>query len=318
MKAKHLFTALFFILTVSSFAQVPTAGLVAYWPFNGNANDESGNGYNGTVNGVSLTADRFGTPDKAYFFVHPNYISVPAASGFFADEFTLSWWFKIGSYFGQRGVLSCVGLNGGYQQYLDGTGFAYLIGYNFPNSGAFFSSNFTLSNDLNTWHHVVVTYEKTGDLSSVTKLYINGELKKTDNQDVTIGYPGGETLHIGQNHGGINFSGELDDIRFYNTLLTETEIQSLYNETTVSVVVNDFNSPVSVFPNPSDGFVSVDLGQEYSDVLVEYYNAQGQLVSHTNFSSGKILSVELTGPSGMYYLKIMADNKTASLKLLKK
>ncbi len=39
---------------------VPTNGLVGWWPFNGNANDESGNGNNGTVNGASLTSDRFG------------------------------------------------------------------------------------------------------------------------------------------------------------------------------------------------------------------------------------------------------------------
>jgi hypothetical protein len=32
---------------------VPTNGLVGYWPFNGNANDASGNGYNGTVNGAT-------------------------------------------------------------------------------------------------------------------------------------------------------------------------------------------------------------------------------------------------------------------------
>ena len=43
-------------------------GLVAYYPFNGNANDESGNGYNGTVYGATLTYDRFGNPNSAYSF----------------------------------------------------------------------------------------------------------------------------------------------------------------------------------------------------------------------------------------------------------
>ena len=43
-------------------------GLVAYYPFNGNANDESGNGNNGTVNGATLTTDRFGNTNKAYSF----------------------------------------------------------------------------------------------------------------------------------------------------------------------------------------------------------------------------------------------------------
>ncbi len=43
-------------------------GLIAYYPFNGNANDESGNGYSGTVYGATLTTDRFGNSDSAYSF----------------------------------------------------------------------------------------------------------------------------------------------------------------------------------------------------------------------------------------------------------
>ena len=42
--------------------------LIAFFPFNGNANDESGNGNNGTVNGASLTTDRFGNSNSAYYF----------------------------------------------------------------------------------------------------------------------------------------------------------------------------------------------------------------------------------------------------------
>ena len=41
-------------------------GLVVYYPFNGNANDESGNGHNGIVNGDTLTTDMFGNPNSAY------------------------------------------------------------------------------------------------------------------------------------------------------------------------------------------------------------------------------------------------------------
>ncbi|MBF0368929.1 MAG: hypothetical protein HQL52_05655 [Magnetococcales bacterium] len=43
-------------------------GLVAYYPFNGDATDESGNGYDGTVSGASLTTDRLGVADSAYSF----------------------------------------------------------------------------------------------------------------------------------------------------------------------------------------------------------------------------------------------------------
>ena len=47
---------------------VPTNGLVTWWPFNGNAIDESGNGNDGINNGATLTTDRFGNPDAAYYF----------------------------------------------------------------------------------------------------------------------------------------------------------------------------------------------------------------------------------------------------------
>ena len=47
---------------------VPTNGLVGYWPFNGNANDQSGNGLNGTVTGATLTSDRNGVSNSAYSF----------------------------------------------------------------------------------------------------------------------------------------------------------------------------------------------------------------------------------------------------------
>ena len=51
------------------FAQINIdSGLVAHYPFNGNANDESGNGNDGTVNGATLTTDRFGNANKAYSF----------------------------------------------------------------------------------------------------------------------------------------------------------------------------------------------------------------------------------------------------------
>ena len=82
MKINHLiFTSfLFLALFATGFSQVPnyvpTNGLVGWWPFNGNANDESGNGNHGSVNGASLTGDRYGTMNKAYYFSGTSYINV--------------------------------------------------------------------------------------------------------------------------------------------------------------------------------------------------------------------------------------------------
>lgn len=54
--------------SVISLAQIPTSGLNAYWPLDGNANDYSGNANNGAVNGATPTTDRFGNPNRAYAF----------------------------------------------------------------------------------------------------------------------------------------------------------------------------------------------------------------------------------------------------------
>ena len=55
---------------------VPANGLVGWWPFNGNANDESGNGNHGTVNGAKISVDRFGNNNNSFIFdKQSNYIS---------------------------------------------------------------------------------------------------------------------------------------------------------------------------------------------------------------------------------------------------
>ena len=82
MKKTILFVAIGIALTTQTLlaqvpSYVPSNGLVGYWPFNGNANDQSGNGNNGVVNGVSLTTDRFGNTNSAYSFDgNSNYITV--------------------------------------------------------------------------------------------------------------------------------------------------------------------------------------------------------------------------------------------------
>jgi hypothetical protein len=86
-------------LTANVWAQVPnyvpTNGLVGYWPFNGNANDESANGNNGTVNGATLSADRFGNANKAYSFDGvDDYITINNTVGNFGtSDFTISLWY---------------------------------------------------------------------------------------------------------------------------------------------------------------------------------------------------------------------------------
>ena len=69
----HFLVAILLVYTTQLFGQsvpsyVPTNGLVGWWGFNGNAQDGSGNGNHGTVNGATLTTDRFGNQNGAYSF----------------------------------------------------------------------------------------------------------------------------------------------------------------------------------------------------------------------------------------------------------
>ncbi|MDH4071428.1 MAG: hypothetical protein OEV30_13510, partial [Ignavibacteria bacterium] len=70
---------------------------IAYWPFNGNANDESGNGNHGTVYGSMLAEDRFGNPNSAYDFDGvDDYIDFGTdASTLLRESVTISLWMKL-------------------------------------------------------------------------------------------------------------------------------------------------------------------------------------------------------------------------------
>ncbi len=73
---------------------IPTNGLIGYWPFTGNANDLSGNGNNGVVNGATLTSDRFGNVNAAYNYNGNNNIIANFPSAIIGDWTISAWYYK--------------------------------------------------------------------------------------------------------------------------------------------------------------------------------------------------------------------------------
>ena len=207
--------------------------LVLFLPFNSNANDESGSGNNGTVNGATLTQDRFGINNKAYQFDGINdYISIADNPNLFSDELTISWWYKLTETPGPASVV--IGwVDGGhrYQQFFNGEMFGYFNGYNLSAPGLYFNPIYNL-NYLNVWKHIVVTYQKTSATTSTTSIYVDGELKQTDNHTLAMDYASGIEFKIGKNVNGNFFKGYLDDFRILNRILTSNEILDLYNDST--------------------------------------------------------------------------------------
>ena len=198
---------------------VPTNGLIAYYPFNGNANDESGNGYNGTVNGPTLSTDRFANANRSYSFADMNIIDMGniLSDVFVTNNYSLSLWYN-------KSTSNNGGLLNKWQNCCPNTGNNAFWGT--PTSfvsNILYSPTLT-SAPLNTWVHWVVVMN-----SGTLQFYIDGVLKAT--QAGHSSAPSNKNLMISSPQGlGNSFIGKVDDVRIYNRPLTADEVQALYHE----------------------------------------------------------------------------------------
>jgi len=233
------------VLVIVGFNQfVPTAvgqsfltnGLVAYYPFNGNANDESGLGKNGTVEGATLAADRFGLLNSAYSFNGiDNRISTVGGTGLPAGmgDFTVSVWAAADQPISgdSRDLVS----NGAYNQFsliLGGAGGEtnkeiemYLDHYG-PGRQTLFSTNLTWEDEV--WYQITVTR-----LSGLVIIYRNGApiaAQQFTTSNPTL--PGLSDLTIGGRLDvvkvGHPFKGKIDEVRLYDRAFSPSEVQQLY------------------------------------------------------------------------------------------
>jgi hypothetical protein len=218
-------------------------GLVAYYPFNGNANDESGNNNNGVVNGATLTTDRFGNTGKAYQFSN-NLTDVISGSNinFTNQSFSAIVWFKILNPWNattlnlfQVGSSSIDNRIGGFGLFIDqndiyGSEKYSLIGYCFnPSLEIVRKEPFSFS-ELNTWHNLILVRNS---VTSKLEFYLDGQIISSTTINQTMTYqPAPQPFRIG-NYANINNTAPgsriLDDIRLYNRALTQEEITYLAN-----------------------------------------------------------------------------------------
>ncbi len=208
-------------------------GLIAYYPFNGNANDASGNGNNGTVYNATLTMNRFGTANTAYDFNgNSSYIDIPKNSVLnnLTTNFTLSAWIyqRNAQPNGYRIIDKCTaGTPNGwtFDTCDNNTGRKVRI-QGAANNGLNVVGNTEYS--LMTWHHVVTTVS-----GPTGKVYLDGNLDGTGDVgnipanalDIFIG-----RAHPNNGSGVVEwFNGIIDDVRIYNRALSDSEVQQLYS-----------------------------------------------------------------------------------------
>ena len=314
-------------------ANVPTSGLVGYWPFCGNANDESGNGNNGVVNGATLTTDRFGNSNSAYSFDGGNWIQVQHSNTLNLPKGTISLWFKnnlnalqtilakniFGTAEGENYGISIFDNStiGFYSKY--NSNCQPSVGWNFVN---------TTNNYIdNNFHNMVCVID-----DNVIKIYIDGILKNSSNTpnpsaDVCPTSP----LYFGRDYALnqlYNYKGILDDIGIWNRALTPQEITNLYNANqcitnitvTDTLIINvgqlSFTNPVSwannitIAPNPASTQININFNNitDLNGGTLKIINALGQQVATTPITTSgtnTTLSLATWGGNGMYFVQII-------------
>jgi gliding motility-associated-like protein len=212
---------LLFLISHTLPAQSQVDKLIAYYPFNGNAIDVSGNNYHANVNGAVLTTDRFNTPNSAYYFdgVNDNII-IP--NSFDLQPKTISFWFNaytIDNYSRVIYVSDNPYLNYGITaiEVKKINGINKLVTH-------ITSSRDTATIQENTWHFFTITINKDS-----THFYMDGV--KIKSREIT-GFPksnsGVAQTFIGSHRQGntqsIYFHGKIDDVKIYNRELAQEEI----------------------------------------------------------------------------------------------
>ena len=276
---------------------VPTDGLVAFYPFNGNANDASGNGKNGTVDGADLTEDRFGNENSAYNFNGDNsIINLPELDSNIGTPGAItsySMWFKgsapqDGNGLGQGNILHA---------FVPGNGDYYIrfeVARSTENPNLFLKVYYRNPNDNNepskelidystqTWHNITVVAD---GISGLYNYYFNGvnlpemSFSFNPNNDYSNS---NRVWQIGRINPAPNslphaFLGQIDDIGIWNRALTEQEIQNLYNSSTGDILLNGTvsaeNNQIKNVADPTHTQDAVTLGL----LLEKISNLQDQI-----------------------------------------
>jgi hypothetical protein len=261
------FTLFFFLLTATFLSSgqlpswLPAADLVAWFPFNGNANDESGYANNGVSYGAVLTTDRFDVVNSAYLFNGTDsYISLPLETGNLsgASQFTISYWVNMSDINADGCVFNHWNSYSGPPTSTPIGFFTFIVYgkvYGAYIAGYQVGSNSTIG--LNTWSNVVLVYD--GTLAVQTdreKLYVDGVLQDLDfscvacssNIPSSIGsYADHTTIGARKNTSGgfiSFFNGKIDDLGIWSRVLTNCEIRQLAASSVISINTQPSNISV--------------------------------------------------------------------------
>ena len=261
-------------------------GLINYYPFSGNANDAVGT-LNGTVNGATLTTDRFGSANSAYSFDGVNdFIGLNESFNGFT-QLTVSAWYKVtGTSSDFQAIVSSD--NSGKLVHMQMLTTAPTVNavYNDGNGAILLNAPIAV---LNQWKQVVIT-AKSGD----TRIYENGILLSSSN--VTFSnISSADLLRIGSGFmNGRFLIGSIDEVKIYNTALTAAQVQNDYLQSGYSTQFGN-----SVLMNGTADYIQPPaLLNGTTQFTIEYWINTSESRSNGSFSQNPtMIGNEIPGAS---------------------
>ncbi|MEQ8629521.1 LamG domain-containing protein [Ekhidna sp.] len=235
---KYLFlNALLFVSIFPVVSQDIDTGLEGHWAFNGNADDAVGQNH-GTVMQATLTENREGTSDMAYYFDGASFISLQSPHVYsFGNTMSLFAWIRAEQFYENKFAVN----------FFEGTTYSKVgifvselngriarMGMRDVNQSGKFNNSTTPMTDTQ-WHHVGFTYD-----GFVIRIYVDGIIEREINETFEITDFIGQA-NIGRHPNASNyFVGAIDDIRLYSRALTQGDVTLLYN--TIDEVNDDTDS----------------------------------------------------------------------------
>ena len=319
MKHYLLFLVLSFGLLAGAQVNLDS-GLVAYYPFEGNANDLSNNAIHGTASGISYSTGVYGTANSSVVFygTDSSYVDCGADNRGIDDTLVISAFVRT-TFDGIGDIVSKYdpGNDEGYHFQIS-LGQVRLAGRD--GSGTYRQTGFstTLIND-SLWHHLLGVIR-----GNTWILYVDCNLEGAES--ITFPTPNvasNAELGIGKDV----FSDqkyldcEVDEVRLYDRLLTQDERDSLCATAVYASMEEplqaESKSHFNVYPNPTNGSIAITTEEYLNEAVVKIYDISGQLLMQEEVN-GLTPVIDLTFlESGNYIIHLQNKEKSYYSRLIK-
>ncbi len=325
---RKIFTLVFAMLTIQSFSQITTSGMVRYYPFSGNANDSSLNAQHGTVFGATLTSNRKGVPNSAYEFDGiSDRIEIPV-TGLLLNQYTYAAWAlaaTVPPIETARLVLS-VGTNAlanpsGGDQALSAENKSNIatngwggMGYNTTSPNQYYTYH-GAQIVPNEWVHIALTRS-----GNVMKFYLNCVCVKVDSSaNSTIPkYGNSPTAKIGsRGNNTMFFHGAIDEVRIYDRPLTDLEILMMCRDEEPIGIAENTVQPIEVFPNPASDLVHISFPESTGDLQFTLFDSQGRRLIEESLVHPAQVRIDHLQP-GIYIYHLVSDDIRQTGKLVRR